>query len=96
MKPTKLRKPWRRYNLYRRNWRALGSTIMLATVILTAYTIVAVIDQREEAREAEHLAQKLQWHQEANLITILNEEPLIDKDTGMALVARIETYGDKK
>jgi hypothetical protein len=90
----KLTRPWRRFNLYRHDWRNLGITTLILFVILTGYAIAGMNDAREEAREAAALAQKLAWHNEAIAIALLNELPLVDKDTEMVILSRIETASE--
>ena len=50
-RPTRLRRPWRRFNLYRCDWQALGATALVVVTILAAYAVVQVIDDRQVAHD---------------------------------------------
>jgi len=91
-RPTRLRRPWRRFNIYRHDWKDLAATALVIVALLLAYTTAEIIDEMDKSEAAAHLSQLLQWHAEANLVALLNGEPLVDRDTHMALTARIESY----
>lgn len=67
-------------------------TLLCLMAVLSAYLFAANSDAKSGMDEA----QARQIRAEVALVALLNEQPLIDKESGLAIVARIEAYGGDK
>jgi hypothetical protein len=60
---------------------------------LGLYLIAAIVKEKDLAEEGEtHATQQLRIVEVA-MVTLLNEQPLVDKNSGMVILAKIETAG---
>lgn len=71
----------------------IAAAVFAALIVTAGYLYVSYQDAQAGMMEA----QARQVKAELSLIALLSEEPLIlDKDSGMVALAKIETYGEQK
>jgi uncharacterized membrane protein affecting hemolysin expression len=82
----------RRFILHHRDKIIIIKLVIIFFVICFILTTTLLSSKKAEAEEARHMAQLLQWHAEANLMVLLAGEPLVDKETKTAFIAKVESY----
>lgn len=72
--------------------KEIAMAIFAALVVVIGYLFVSYKDAQAGMIEA----QERQIKTEVALVTLLNEDLLVDMDSGMAIWAKVETYGEPK